>query len=216
MFFKIRIKGVDSRTKEDIPDLFVTSLPIKVVSKPEQVARIKQNQGGQKVTKKPRAKKRSLNDMMMESMQKLEKQQAEQKEILQALLAQQTSADGSSLFSSLPQNNLKKAQPTDLEQALQNLLVAYENTDPSERPLKIRKVLGNSTASSVSSFVEISSQLLYNSQRGQDLDNLSFSETTLQNGTTDSTTALSDNLALSEDMERIDDFYRELLLPSSF
>uniref|UniRef100_A0A7S4MG65 Uncharacterized protein n=1 Tax=Vannella robusta TaxID=1487602 RepID=A0A7S4MG65_9EUKA len=225
MFFKIRVKGVDSQTKEDIPNLHVTSQPIKVVSKPEQVTRIKQKQSGVKAPKKPRTKKRSMNEMMLESMQKLEQQQAEQRQLLESLVFAQSSTGTSSgdvsadkILSSI--TNSKKGASVDLEQALQNLLVAYDNTDPMERPLKIRKVVGNSTASGVSSLIELSSQLLCNSQRGQTYDTsqsaLNYPGDSTQTDQGNSSTSLSDDLALSEDIERIDDFYRELLLPSSF
>jgi len=216
MFFKIRVKGVDSVTNKDIPGLFVTSQAIKVVSKPEQVARIKQSQtGGAKVDKKPRAKKRSINDMMLESMQNLERQAEEHRQMLQLLVSQkqtdglQTSPTASS-FS-------KKGVPSDLEQAMINLLSAYENTDPMERPLKIRKVLSNTTASGASSLLELASQVLYNTQKGINYQEQTLASSDPMQGANGSNSAIiTDNIALSDDIERIDDFYRELLLPSSF
>lgn len=237
MFFKIRIKGIDSKTKEDIPHLFTTSQPIKVVSKPEQVERIKQLQSGKKPTtikKTPRKRKRTVNDMMYESIQNIEKRQEEQKELLQKILSLKSNNEltNDSLASILPNtkdtNNTntnndnnnstntskkKKGVTTDLEEALNNLIYAYENTDPIERPLKIRKVARNSTISSTTNIIEILTQLQSNlplhTQTSFDSTNLSYSfDSSLQ--------PKQDDLAYSNDLERIDEFYRDLLLPNSF
>merc|ERR1711943_74122 len=155
MFFKIRIKGVDTKTKQDIPGLYTTSQPIKVVSKPEQVTRILQKQRGEKPAPKKTktTRKRSYNDMMYETMQNIEKQQEEQKTLLKQLLEKQGNS------------SKKKGAATDLEQAIQNLLEAYDNTDPVERPLKIRRVLGNYSATHISTLLEISGQFQCNVQR---------------------------------------------------
>lgn len=208
MFFKIRIKGVDSRTHEDIPYLSVTSQPIKVVSKPEQVARIKQKQNGEKVVKKPRTKKRSLNEMMLESMEKLQKQQEEHKSLLEEILRNKSETNNNNCADDLL-SDCKKAKAMDLEEAIQNLLVAYENTKPTERPLKIRKILSNTNPSNMSNLVEISSQLLYSQNKGHTNNGSNyFAEVPAMDQT-----SIADNLAISDD---VDDFYRQFLLPSSF
>lgn len=215
MFFKIRIKGVDNNTKEDIPYLFTTSQPIKVVSKPEQVTRIKQLQSGKKLPPKTtRKRKRSVNDMMYESIQNIEKQQEEQKEILRKILEKNNSSTCSTDDNNNTTTTQKKGVSTDLEEALNNLLYAYENTNPIERPLKIRKVARNSSVSNTSSIIEILSHLQSclqgNNSSNQNVSNLPFSSDNLMQ-------TKSSDLSLHDcDLERIDEFYRELLLPNSF
>jgi len=217
MFFKIRIKGVDTKTKQDIPGLYTTSQPIKVVSKPEQVTRILQKQRGEKPAPKKTktTRKRSYNDMMYETMQNIEKQQEEQKTLLKQLLEKQgqsSSTTGSSIgvldilpsSSSSSNSSKKKGAATDLEQAIQNLLEAYDNTDPVERPLKIRRVLGNYSATHISTLLEISGQFQCNVQREFPAQASNFNSS-IQSSTSNA----------QDDLQLIDDFYRELLLPSS-
>jgi len=206
MFFKIRLKGVDSYTKEPIPSLCITTQPIKVVSKPEQVARIKEGQSGQKpVTPAARTKKRSLNELMYETMQKIEKQQQEH----QALLQQLATNNGSS---AVPTDKKSKVLDSDpLESALHNLLAAYQKTDPSDRPIKIRKLVRKAAAKEVDALSEFTNHLQYSLQKD---DSCTLSDDSYLTSAAASSTKVeaSGNSSISYDeLQRIDEFYRDLL-----
>merc|ERR1739848_434132 len=175
MFFKIRIKGVDTKTKQDIPGLYTTSQPIKVVSKPEQVTRILQKQRGEKQGQSSSTTGSSIG-------------------VLDILPSSSSSSNSSK----------KKGAATDLEQAIQNLLEAYDNTDPVERPLKIRRVLVNYSATHISTLLEISGQFQCNVQREFPAQASNFNSS-IQSSTSNA----------QDDLQLIDDFYRELLFPSS-
>lgn len=77
MFFKVAIQGQDPITKQEIPNMRVLTAPIKVISKPEQL---------KKRQPPPQSKKRTVNDMVVEAVTRIEKQQAEQAIIMEKLL----------------------------------------------------------------------------------------------------------------------------------
>jgi hypothetical protein len=201
MFFNLRIRAHDSVTKQEIPSMFVTTHPIKVVSKPEQVARIKQGQAGKK-TRNP--KKRSLNEMMCETVEKIERQQAQQQLLLEKLYnhAFSNTADPLQLLFSSTKSMCSVDQPSEnsnsLESALQNLVTAYESTPAGERPAKIRKFCQVSTTSTLGSVSEIINHLEYAATR-----DMSFFRS--ESGA---------DLPMLNDPARIDDLYCELLFSS--
>jgi len=195
MFFKIRIKGIDALSKEPIPSLSISTHPIKVVSKPEQVARIKEGQTGKAPAPK-RAKKRSLNELMYETMQKIEKQQIEQQTLLQQICTTQVTT---------PEAKKPKLEETSLESALRQLLSAYQNTDHSQRPMKIRKLIRNATTRNVDTLSELTNHLQYSLQK----DESSFSDPSL------GPKPNKDPTVSVDDLQRIDEFYRDFLFPDS-
>ncbi|KAL6062736.1 putative transcriptional regulator [Balamuthia mandrillaris] len=76
MFFRVRMRVLDPKTKRPLlPPLEVLSEPIKVISKPKQLKK-----------RKP-VKKRSLNDLLVETAQRIEAQQKAQHQQIEALLA---------------------------------------------------------------------------------------------------------------------------------
>lgn len=109
MFFKVKIQGQDPVSKQEIPNLKVITAPIKVISKPEQ---LKKRQTGSApiqtntilpptITPAPVAttsnpnitvttsnsKKRTVNDLVIEAVTRIEKQQYEQTSALDKILS---------------------------------------------------------------------------------------------------------------------------------
>jgi len=77
MFFRAKIVALDPKTgREFNPSIFCYSDPIKVISKPEQIKK-----------KKP-TKKRTLTDMLVETVTRIEKQQTDQQKLIEKLLTQ--------------------------------------------------------------------------------------------------------------------------------
>lgn len=126
MFFKVKIQGQDPVTKQDVPNLKVITAPIKVISKPEQ---LKKRQPAalpvpttgaapaavsnlavpiNPIPANANSKKRTVNDLVIEAVTRIEKQQYEQSNILErimqyvALPKQETSLNPSSSWEFLP------------------------------------------------------------------------------------------------------------------
>jgi hypothetical protein len=78
MLFKVRIVGSNPITHEEIPGLSVMSSPIKVISKPEQLKKKQPN------------KKRTLTDLLVDTISRIEKKQEDQQKVIERLLHQQT------------------------------------------------------------------------------------------------------------------------------
>ena len=77
--FRIRIIGSNPITHEEIPGLRIVSGSIKVISKPEQ---LKKKQGTNK--------KRTLTDMLIETVTRIEKKQEEQQKLIERIIQQQS------------------------------------------------------------------------------------------------------------------------------
>ena len=214
MFFKIRIQGCDSFSKKPIPSLAITSQPIKVVSKPEQIIRIKEGQkaGETAAATKQRTKKRSVNEMMFDSIQKIEKQQQEQMQLLKTLMEKEAAEQNSSNIH--PVKNLDVTCKGDfgsnednLDAALHNFLKAYESINPSERPTKIRKIIRNIPARSVDALSEFTSHIQYSIEK----DAEGTCEPEIFQDTKQIADKRHDDYISPDDLQRADDFYRDLL-----
>eukprot|EP01113_Clastostelium_recurvatum_P015557 TRINITY_DN1869_c0_g1_i3.p1 TRINITY_DN1869_c0_g1~~TRINITY_DN1869_c0_g1_i3.p1 ORF type:complete len:461 (-),score=142.85 TRINITY_DN1869_c0_g1_i3:59-1441(-) len=73
MFFRVKVKVVDPRTRKEFPHLSVLTHPIRVVSKPDQVR------------KKIKKRKRAPTDSLMDTLQRLEAQQRDHQRMLKKL-----------------------------------------------------------------------------------------------------------------------------------
>lgn len=75
MFFRVRVRALEPKTKHEfLPPIEVVSGPIKVISKPKQAK------------KRAPTKKRSVNDLLIETVLRVEEQQKLQKKKLKGLL----------------------------------------------------------------------------------------------------------------------------------
>jgi len=157
MFFRVKFVALDPITKQEVaPSLVVLSAPIKVISKPEQLK------------KRRPSKKRTLNDALIESLNRIERRQNEHQRLIDKLTDGEFD-DGSSPAPvayptqypptqqaqqqpPIPQQqssndsndssdtNTENA-PVDFESALGNLLQKYTSLPEQERPKKIQKLL---------------------------------------------------------------------------
>jgi len=151
--FRVKIQGFHPLTREELPGLSVITPPIKVISKPEQLK------------KKQPSKKRTLSDMLVDTMVRIEKKQEEQQQLLERMMKhqndhvsstlekkQKTDELSSSLWEILPdpskeceKESKKEEKALDFEEAFGNLMRAYNSMSPEERPETIRKVIRNSS-----------------------------------------------------------------------
>jgi len=83
-FFRLKVFAINPRSGQPIPNLEFKSESIKVISKPESLK------------KKASSKKRNLNDLLVESITRIEHQQKEQQKMIEVLLEKSNSNSNSS------------------------------------------------------------------------------------------------------------------------
>jgi len=156
-FFKAKIVALDPRTgKEFNPSLFCYSEPIKVISKPEQLK------------KRKTAKKRTLTDMLVETINRIERTQADQSRMITQLLearyqqpvpAHHMPAPPSPMASptmgrtrdllwsdvnsahKLHEENIHASSSVDFEAVFANFITTFQNLPPEEKPSKVRRLM---------------------------------------------------------------------------
>jgi len=155
MFFKVRIQGLDPVTKQEIPNLKVLTCPIKVISKPEQL---------KKRQPPPPSKKRTVNDMVVEAITRIEKQQMEQCVLLEKLMDVVATPPSPSPHVVVPLptkaevqippatsweflvplgRQRKELEHSDFELSLGQVLKTFASTDPNHRAEKVRRIVRN-------------------------------------------------------------------------
>jgi hypothetical protein len=163
MFFKVRIQGQDPVTKQDVPNLKVVTAPIKVISKPEQlkkrqpaptpipvipngiptpailpIANIPANT--------PNNKKRTVNDLVVEAVTRIEKTQYEQNSMLErimqycAMAKQENPLNPNTSWELLPPLSKMPRKDNDFETCFAQLLKSFQSIDPNHRAEKVRRV----------------------------------------------------------------------------
>jgi len=214
MFFKLRIKAVDINTKEEIPGLTVTTQPIKVVSKQEQISRIKNKQLPTPTQTRGNSptRKRTQNQLVVDALQRIEIQQVENQNLLKKLLEKENSTASGSQSEPVPQLSLslpsKMCQNQDpLESAFQHFLSVFKSVDSNDRPKKIRKLVRDCTNKDSDTLLEFMDLTRYEIQKDA---GSSFPNTFLLNQS-QSTPTPATEVYSKADLEKIDEFYREFL-----
>lgn len=156
-FFRAKITALDPRTgREFSPSLFAVSEPIKVISKPEQLK------------KRKIAKKRTLTDMLVETVARIERQQQTQAALIERLAEaaarpaapvpmedisapRSAPAPASASASSAPApatnvNNNNAPQPVEFEVAFSQFLASYHSLPSEERAEKVRRLVRGSSS----------------------------------------------------------------------
>jgi len=216
MFFKLRVKGVDANTKESIPGLVVTTQPIKVVSKQEQISRIKNKQlptPTQNRSSSP-SRKRTQNQLVSEVLQRIEQQQTDSHNLLKKLVEERSGSSTPSSIAplSFPAKLLQNLpQPTELESAFQNFLSVFKSVDPNERPKKIRKLVRECTTKDSDSLLEFMDLTRYELQKDAGASLTCFPNQNFLLNQAPVTSAPTTEVYSKADLEKIDEFYREFL-----
>lgn len=238
MMFRVKLKAVDTRTNEDVPGLVAFSEPIKVISKPDQLpGKAKQ---GKATTAAPKSKKRTINDVITENLEKIQEQQKEHHDLLVKIYGDlekqrntalplasfddfsstirehcgSLSASGGSLSLSKSSSESKPSEEENaLEKAFHNFLDVYNKVNPEQRPEKIRRIVRNSSARKTETFCEIVG--LFNDEGlqkelGRDCS-LTFSPSSMEVGTG----CNPETCPHKKELERIDEFYRDFLAAPS-
>ena len=146
MNFKILIQAVDSTSNTKIPNLFICSEPVQVISKPDVLRK-------KKLPATPR--KSTANTAIMDKLSALEQTLAR--------IEQNTTHTNSTNAAEIPSKPEKtslcgkrKLTPLEtFESAFFALLEAHANLPSSDRPLKLQKVLGDCTPTQKTNFEEL-------------------------------------------------------------
>eukprot|EP01113_Clastostelium_recurvatum_P037092 TRINITY_DN538_c0_g1_i6.p1 TRINITY_DN538_c0_g1~~TRINITY_DN538_c0_g1_i6.p1 ORF type:complete len:423 (-),score=141.65 TRINITY_DN538_c0_g1_i6:67-1335(-) len=137
MFFRARLQGYDPVTKAEIPDMRCCTEPIKVISKPEQLK------------KRQPTKKRTLNDMVVDAITRIERQQNEQQGILHQILEGRTHDSlgsvrtAASVPAPSPKDTLSGAP---FEALFSQVLKQFATMDTNQKAERIRRVVRDATA----------------------------------------------------------------------
>lgn len=219
MLFRMRLRGVDAVTKQDIPGLYAVTEPIKVVSKQDQVKRIRRQQEAAKngesavatPSKRVAGRKRTANDRLEDTLARIEARQEQQEALLRRLAGGSADIhmeDASSVLADQPLLKCKSADgPSSpgsrLVDSFTQFLEAYNEIEPALRPVKVRKLVRGATARTVETLSKVVDQLQYELRQ----------ETPLSSEPAASFVFPSDAAAVPEkvDVEKIDDFYKQFL-----
>eukprot|EP01103_Thecamoeba_quadrilineata_P008636 TRINITY_DN18374_c0_g1_i1.p1 TRINITY_DN18374_c0_g1~~TRINITY_DN18374_c0_g1_i1.p1 ORF type:complete len:333 (-),score=62.92 TRINITY_DN18374_c0_g1_i1:162-1160(-) len=147
MFFRIKFMAYDAITKMLVPSLVTITEPIKVISKPDQLKK-----------KTPKSKKRTVSDLFVDTLSRIESQQIEQQKLLEKLsskteklphpndiaISNQTLQIYNSKTTSQNHQNTPNNQnqhQDDFEKEFANLMTSYAHICEEDRASKIRKVI---------------------------------------------------------------------------
>ena len=221
MLFRMRLRGIDAVTKQDIPGLYAVTEPIKVVSKQDQVKRIRRQQeaakSGEKavptISKLSAGRKRTANDRLEETLARIEARQEQQEALLRRLARDNGDVHMEDASSTLVAEPSLKCKVTEgdgspgsvLVDSFTQFLEAYTQIEPALRPVKVRKLVRGATARTVETLSKVVDQLQYELRQ----------ETPLSSGEpatsfvfpTDAAAAVPERV----DVEKIDDFYKQFL-----
>jgi len=199
MFFRARIVALDPSTgNEFVPSVSVLSDPIKVISKPEQLKK-----------RKP-SKKRTLTDLLVDTVTRIEKQQHEQQKLIERLV-ERGPVSGLGLPAPILLESIhppersweaKGNSDADFETAFASFITAYNGLPHDERPEKIRKLIRTNSAQETEQLTELVDM---------------FTAEGLQQGVGSEISAGQQggchcqNCPHKQELLRIDDFYKEFL-----
>lgn len=199
-FFRVKIILLDPTSGQSYhPALITYSEPVRVISKPEQLKK-----------KQPANKKRTANDILVETITRIEQQQAEQQRLIERLLAKKAEkAAAAQVVAPAPEipklPERKECEPgSEFEMAFRQFFEVYNCLPQEEKPVKIRKLVRNSAARDterISEFLDLF--MTEGLQRG--LKNDLFSSGSSLSG------CKCTSCPYQKELERIDEFYKDFL-----
>jgi len=233
MLFRVRLCAIHPITKARIEQLCVVSEPIKVVSKPEQVKKkkdpaVQQAKAKEKsITKQIDIPKRDVNEILAETLQKIEATCAHHKQMLaQVMENTQTShtsilqllslepETSASLFGgdSFSKDGGKKRKDRDddsraetpFEISFKQFMQAYNKLSHEERPGKVRRVMNQTPTRDGEAFIEML-------ERCQTEAREAPREKRAMKSFDQANACLCEDCPHRRELERIDDFYNEFL-----
>jgi len=153
MYFLVAIAPIDPLTKIRLDANAVLSEPIKVVSKPEQ-ARRKTSTTEELITNSKKKKRTYTDESFTESLARMETQIKQQQELLLKIsqVAQQNSIQNCAILKSLSN---QQAENVDMEACFMRFFEAFMQTNPSERPLKMKKAIDSAPCKDLTELAQV-------------------------------------------------------------
>jgi len=228
MLFKVKIQGFHPITREEIPGMCLLTPAIKVISKPEQLK------------KRQPSKKRTLTDLLVDTVNRIEKKQEDQQRLIERMLSQQSQPlvvpaqvvdkrqkvddTPASFWEELPEKNEAKAKELpEFEESFVHLLKAYTAMKAEEKPETIRKLIRNSSGRDTERLSELL-DLFWT--EGLQKEPSFGGRTRFANNNSNMNKPDEDGCSCADcphklELERIDEFYKEFLssgvsVPSAF
>jgi len=157
MLFKVKIQGFIPITQEEVACLAIITPTIKVISKPEQLK------------KRTPTKKRTLTDMLVETISRIERKQDDQQKLIEKLIVNQNNQSINQTPAPQPEKRYRTEEPLDnlnfsweelqltnlseksekkgseFDEVFANLLKVYNNMKPEDKAEGVRKLIRNSS-----------------------------------------------------------------------
>jgi len=198
-FFRVKIFILDPTTGHPFhPALAVMSEPVKVISKPEQLKK-----------KPPSTKKRNINEILVETISRIEEQQREHQKMIETLLvcseAKPILANISKPLSS------QEDEGTDFESCFKRFFKTFYSLPVEEKPIKIRKLLRNCSQRETDRVTEFLDLFLT-----EGLQRCPPAVTSCDPHQHKTSMCDCDSCPYQRELQKIDEFYKNfLLLPES-
>jgi len=214
MLFRVRIQGYNPVTREELIGMSYLTPSIKVISKPEQLK------------KKIPSKKRSLTDMLVETVSRIEKKQEEQQRLIERMLAQQSEQltiekkqrlDDSTapIWDSLPElrpiKTEKQGVGMEFEEAFSNLIKAYNTIQAEEKPGMFNRIIDNSSTRDVERISELLDLFWMEGLRKEFPFGNKKHQHKLSSSSLPQDGCSCIDCPHKQELERIDEFYKEFL-----
>jgi hypothetical protein len=162
LHFRVQFRALEPHTRTSLGLATACTQPIKVLSKPDQLRpKPKAPALGSRKSRTPPARKRTQNAVVLEALARIE---AQQLQILRqvaessnrALSNPPADAMSMEVAGKLPDGQDTAGEPMcDIQLALLQLIDAWERTQASQRPQKIRRIANSCTGRQTQTFSEL-------------------------------------------------------------
>jgi len=175
MSFRVKIRGTNPITKEDMPGVSILTPPIKVISKPEQIK------------KREPSRKRTMTETLLDTISRIEKVQEEQAHLIEQIISQkqreQERNDEGSMMNAIPLENnphhhtwtriysdipvmdnsvnnnnaVQPLQPANVsfEDAFNNLIKTFQGLEGAEKTETVKQLLAESSIPKISEMLDL-------------------------------------------------------------
>jgi len=211
-FFRVKIVLLEPTTGQQFhPALVTYSEPVKVISKPEQM----------KKSKQPSNRKRSANDILLDTITRIQQQQQEQQRLIEKLLTKKAEKS-SAIHGVQPQQSLntqpkleRKDCDSEFDSAFRLFFDLYNSLPQEEKPVKIRKLVRNSSSHDterIAEFLDLfMTEGLQRSLRSSGVHTSNTPSSLSSSSSSSSSGCKCAACPYQRELERIDEFYGDFL-----
>jgi len=207
MLFKVKIQGYNPATREELPNLTLFTPSIRVISKPEQI----------KAKREP-SKKRSMTEVLVATVARIEKKQEEQQQLIERLCSVQPEQAQKRhkcdftqmMWETIPIHHPEEKKELSFEESFVDLLHAFNMMKAEEKPETIRKVVRNSSSRETEKLSEVL-DLLYEGMQKEPAGFANKSQPSITSSLVKEEGCTCVDCSHKQELDRIDEFYKEFL-----